>query len=145
MQRNLNELKRFDFTTECKSCPYSRDLGLLEYCCGFVIDLIRKERFEKMKDKVYDYVYNEEDLNILDSSNVLFQNDTEFSVTLTFQTNLREDKHLILKELRQAVMDSMYFNHVNFEKDTFTKKEYNKEPLILQSTMDKYLERADAK
>lgn len=145
MQRNLNDLKRFDFTEECRTCQFRRDLGLLEYCCGFFMDMLHKERFSKMKDKVYDYIHNEENLNILDTSNVLFQNDTEFSVTLTFQTNLREDKKLILQQLRQAVMDSMYFNHVNFKKDTLTKKEHDNEPLILQSTIDSYIPGVDAK
>lgn len=145
MQRNLNDLKRFDFTPECKTCQFKKDLGLLEYCCSFVMDMIRKERFDKMKDKVYDYMHNDDDLNVIDTGNVLFQNDTEFSVTLTFQTNLREDKKLILKQLREAVMDSMYFNHVNFKKDTLTKKEYSKEAFILQSTIDKYMPGDDNK
>ena len=42
-------------------------------------------------------------------------------------------------------MDSMYFNHVNFKKDTLTKKEYSKEAFILQSTIDKYMPGDDNK
>lgn len=139
MQKNVNDLKRFDFTNECKNCEFRKDLGLLEYCCGFVVDLIHNERLNKMKKAVYDYIDKGDDLSILDESNVLFQNDTEFSVTLTFQTNLNEDKKLILNQLRQAVMDSSYFNHVNFVKDSLTKKEYNKPSFVMQSTIDEYL------
>ena len=144
MQRNFSELKRFDFTSECKTCQFRKELGLLEYCCGFFIDMVRKERFDKMKETVYDYIHNEEDLNIIDTNNALFQKDTEFSVVLSFQTNLREDRKLILKHLREAVMDSIYFNHVNFKKDSLIKMEFNQEPFIIQSTIAEYLQEVDA-
>ena len=40
-------------------------------------------------------------------------------------------------------MDSFYFNHVNFEKNSLTRKEFNQEPVIIQSKIDEYLSRAD--
>ena len=61
---NINDLKRFDFTPECKTCKYRTELGLFEYCCSFVIDEIRKQRFDLMKKdnphliNTYAKVYN---------------------------------------------------------------------------------------
>ena len=73
VKKNMSELIRFDYTPECKTCQFRKELGLLEYCCGFVIDLIRKKRFEEMKEKVYDYIDFNEELGILDYSNLLFK------------------------------------------------------------------------
>ena len=143
VKKNMSELIRFDYTPECKTCQFRKELGLLEYCCGFVIDLIRKKRFEEMKEKVYDYIDFNEELGILDYSNLLFTNDDEYTVTVTFQNILREDKKLILRKVREALMDSFYFNHVNFEKNSLTRKEFNQEPVIIQSKIDEYLSRAD--
>ena len=138
MINNLVDLRRFDFTPECKSCKYRKELGLLEYCCGFVIDEIRRQRFEQMKDMVYNYADFSEDLSLINPSNMLFQKDTEWSVTLTFQTNLKEDRKLILKQLRRAILESMYFNHVNFAKDALIRKDFNTEPLQIQSILDTF-------
>lgn len=138
MINNLADLRRFDFTHECKTCKYRKELGLLEYCCGFVIDEIRRQRFEQMKDIVYNYADFSEDLSLINPSNMLFQKDTEWSVTLTFQTNLKEDKKLILKQLRRAILESMYFNHVNFAKDTLISKDFNTEPLQIQAILDTF-------
>lgn len=138
MINNLNDLRRFDFTPECKTCKYRKELGLLEYCCGFVIDEIRRQRFEQMKDIVYNYADFSEDLSNIDMDNVLFQKDTEWSVTVTFQTNLKENKKLILSKLREAIMESMYFNHVNFVKDTLLRKDFNQEPLHIQAVLDNF-------
>lgn len=134
----MSDLKRFDFTPECKTCQYRKELGMLEYCCGFVIDEIRRQRFEQMKDMVYNYVDFTEDLTLMNPDNILFTKDTEWSVTITFQTNLKEEKKLILRKLREAVMNSMYFNHVNFGKDTLIRNDFNQEPLQIQSVLDKY-------
>lgn len=144
MLKNINDLRRFDFTSECKTCPYSRELGVLEYCCSFVLELIQKQRFEKMKQEVYNYLNHDEDLSLIDPDNMFFENDTEFSVVLTFQTNLKHDNKTILRELRDAIMDNVYFNHVNFKKDSLVKMEYNQEPFIIQSTIDSYLQGVDA-
>ena len=138
MINNLSDLRRFDFTPECKTCKYRKELGLLEYCCGFVIDEIRRQRFEQMKDMVYNYADFSEDLSLINPDNMLFQKDTEWSVTLTFQTNLKEDKKLILKQLRRAILESMYFNHVNFAKDTLIRKDFNTEPLQIQAILDTF-------
>lgn len=138
MINNLNDLRRFDFTPECKTCKYRKELGLLEYCCGFVIDEIRRQRFEQMKDIVYNYADFSEDLNNIDMDNILFQKDTEWNVTVTFQTNLKENKKLILSKLREAIMESMYFNHVNFVKDTLLRKDFNQEPLPIQAVLDNF-------
>ena len=138
MINNFNDLRRFDFTPECKTCQYRKELGLLEYCCGFVIDEIRRQRFEQMKDMVYNYADFTEDLSLINLDNLLFQKDTEYSVTLTFQTNLKEDKKLILRKLREAVLESMYFNHVNFAKDTLIRKDFNQEPLQIQAVLDNF-------
>ena len=138
MINHINKLKRFDFTPECKTCQYRKELGLLEYCCGFVIDEIRRQRFEQMKEKVYNYIDFSEDLTLINPDNLLFTKDTEWSVTITFQTNLKEDKKLILSKIREALMDSMYFNHINFGKDTLIRKDYNQDPVPIQSVLDKY-------
>lgn len=138
MINNLADLRRFDFTPECKTCQYRKELGLLEYCCGFVIDEIRRQRFEKMKTIVYNYADFSDDLSLVNPSNMLFQKDTEWSVTLTFQTNLKEEKKLILRKLREAVLESMYFNHVNFAKDTLIRKDFNSEPLQIQAVLDNF-------
>lgn len=142
MINNLNNLRRFDFTPECKTCKYRKELGLLEYCCGFVIDEIRRQRFEQMKDIVYNYADFSEDLSNIDMDNILFQKDTEWNVTVTFQTNLKEDKKLILSKLREAIMESMYFNHVNFVKDTLLRKDFNQEPLPIQAVLDNFIDGA---
>ena len=138
MINHMSDLRRFDFTPECKTCQYRKELGMLEYCCGFVIDEIRRQRFEQMKDMVYNYADFTEDLTLMNPDNILFTKDTEWSVTITFQTNLKEEKKLILRKLREAVMTSMYFNHVNFGKDTLIRKDFNQEPLQIQSVLDKY-------
>lgn len=138
MINHINKLKRFDFTPECKTCQYRKELGLLEYCCGFVIDEIRRQRFEQMKEKVYNYIDFSEDLTLINPDNLLFTKDTEWSVTITFQTNLKEDKKLILSKIREALMDSTYFNHINFGKDTLIRKDYNQDPVPIQSVLDKY-------
>ena len=87
---------------------------------------------------------HDEDLSLIDPDNMFFENDTEFSVVLTFQTNLKHDNKTILRELRDAIMDNVYFNHVNFKKDSLVKMEYNQEPFIIQSTIDSYLQGVDA-
>lgn len=138
MINHLSDLRRFDFTTECKTCPYRRELGLLEYCCSFVIDEIRRQRFEQMKEMVHNYADFSEDLTLINPDNMLFQKDTEWSVTITFQTNLKEEKKLILQKLREAIINSMYFNHVNFAKDTLIRKDFNQEPLQIQAVLDNF-------
>lgn len=138
MINNIDNLRRFDFTPECKTCQYRKELGLLEYCCGFVIDEIRRQRFEQMKNMVYNYADFSENLNLMNPENILFTKDTEWNVTITFQTNLKEDKKLILHKLKEAVMDSMYFNHVDFAKDSLIRKDFNQEPLQIQAILDKF-------
>ncbi len=137
--KNLKDLRRFDFTPECKTCQYRKELGMLEYCCGFVIDEIRKQRFQQMKDTVYEYMDFSEDLTLVDPTNILFQADDEWSVTVTFKTNLKHDKKLILKQLRAALLDSLYFHNVNFKKDSLYFKKFNYEPeQFLQSTIEEF-------
>ena len=137
--KNLKDLRRFDFTPECKTCQYRKELGMLEYCCGFVIDEIRKQRFQQMKDTVYEYMDFSEDLTLVDPTNILFQADDEWSVTVTFKTNLKHDKKLILKQLRAALLDSLYFHNVNFNKDSLYFKKFNYEPeQFLQSTIEEF-------
>ncbi|WP_405285896.1 hypothetical protein [Methanobrevibacter sp.] len=138
MINHMNNLRRFDFTPECKTCQYRKELGLLEYCCGFVIEEIRRQRFEQMKNMVYNYANFSEELTLIDPTNILFENDTEWSVTLTFKTNLKEDKNLILSKIREALMENMYFNHIHFDKDTLIRKDYNQEPVPIQSILDTY-------
>lgn len=137
---NINDLKRFDFTPECKTCKYRTELGLFEYCCSFVIDEIRKQRFDLMKKEVFNYANFGEHLEHLDPSNILFQKDDEWTVQLTFQTNLMEDK--VLHELEKAIEKSMFFNHVNVTKDTL-KKEFNTEPFLVQTKIDEFMENGE--
>ena len=134
---NINDLKRFDFTPECKTCKYRTELGLFEYCCSFVIDEIRKQRFDLMKKEVFNYANFGEHLEHLDPGNILFQKGDEWTVQLTFQTNLMEDKKVVLRELKKAIEKSMFFNHVNFDKDTLLKKEFNAEPFLVQTKIVK--------
>ena len=110
----------------------------MEYGCGFIIDFIRNERFERMKSNVYDYLDFNDMLSLIDPDNILFQDDGEWSVMLTFKTNLKHDKKLILRELRAALLDSIFFNNVNFGKDTLSYKKFNESPDYFQSTIEEF-------
>lgn len=137
--KHVNDLRRFDFTPECKTCQYRKELGLLEYCCGFVFDEIRRQRFQQLKDTVYEYMDFSDELTVIDPDNILFQSDDEWSVTLTFKTNLKHDKKLILKQIREALLESIYFNNINFGKDSLYHKKFNYEPeRFLQSTIEEF-------
>ncbi|WP_405316188.1 hypothetical protein [Methanobrevibacter sp.] len=137
-KKHIDELVRFEFTDNCKDCKFRKELGFLEYSCGFVIDFIRRERFEQMKNNVYDYMKFSDDLSLIDPDNIFFNDDGEWGVMLTFKTNLKPDKKLILRQLRAAILDSIYFNNVNFGKDSLYYKEFNKEPDYLQSTIEEF-------
>lgn len=139
MKVNIEELRRFDFTPECKSCPYCKELGLLEYCCGFVIDEIRKKRFQQMKDKVYEYMDFSEDLTVLDPSNVLFQRDDTWSVKLNFKTNLKPNKDLVLKHLTNLISDSMYFKEVDFNRDSLKHTDESVKDVVFQTKIDSFI------
>ena len=54
-----------------------------------------------------------------------------------------EDKKVVLRELKKAIEKSMFFNHVNFDKDTLFKKEFNAEPFLVQTKIDEFMENGE--
>lgn len=139
MIKHINNLKRFDFTPNCKTCPYCKNLGTLEYCCSFVIDIMQQDRFHELKKHIIEYVLFDEELVKVEPSNVFFDDDSEWGVTLTFKTNLREEKRLILQELRKALMKSPYFTNIHFSKDSLYKQKHEDYKEYLVSGLDEYL------
>ena len=115
MKTKLEDLKRYDFTSECKTCKYSRDLGLLEYCCGFVIDEIRRQKFEDMKKTVYEYMDFDDDLSLINPHNILFTEEDDWKVTLNFKTNLKHDRETIINELVKCLNNNLFFTNVKAE------------------------------
>ena len=139
MLKNIDDLNRFDFTSECKTCQYRKELGVMEYCCQFVYDLLISDRMKTLREQVESYTDFDDELNKMDKDNVFFSDDVEYSVTVTFKTNLRKDKKLILSEIRKSLLDSQYFNSVNLVKDTLYRQEYNNDRELVNSTLDEYL------
>ena len=142
MIKNITDLQKYDFTQECRNCKYRKDIGLMEYCCSFVIELLEQERLNNLKRNIVGYIL-EDNLSKIDNTNILFDKDTDWTVSLIFKTNLREEKSLILRELRRALLDSPFFTGVNFIQGSLYKHEYGKEAVIVESTLDKYLKKTE--
>ena len=136
MIKKIDDLIRFDFTSKCKTCKFKKELNDFEYCCSFVYEQLQKENLntlkKSIKSDVLNYIFFDDTLEKMDYNNIYFDNDSEYGVVITFKTNLKQDKKLILKELRDSVIKSKYFNNVNFWKDTLYKQEYNEEPQIIE-------------
>ena len=129
---NINDLRRFDFTGHCKECQYLHRFNDYEYCCSFVIDYFKKDSFQRLKEEVEAYIEEGNfDLSLINPENICFFNDDEFGVQLLFQTNLKIDKWIILKELRKAILKSPYFANVNFIQGSLYHKEFNQLPIVL--------------
>ena len=115
--KNINDLIRFDFTDECKNCIFRKQFSQFEYCCSFVFEQLEKNYSNLLKKQVLSYIFLDDNLHKINPSNIYFQDD-ELNVVMTFKTNLKEDKQLILQELKKAVSNSPYFTSVHFVKDT---------------------------
>lgn len=112
MIKQYTELVRFDYTDECRSCKFRKDLGLLEYCCSFVYDLIYEKKLLQLKRNVVDYILDESLLEKMDYSKVLFNEDT-FTLTVKLKTNLKDS--YIKSELERILNESIYFTGVMVE------------------------------
>lgn len=126
MIKNIKDLKRFDFTSDCKTCVYRKDLGVLEYCCGFVYDMLQEKRLMDLKKHILEYILVDDSLDNVNPVNVIFQDETKYGVTLTFKTNLIEEKQVILNEIHKALSKSPYFSSVGFDVDSLYKEEQGK-------------------
>lgn len=131
--KNIDNLKRFDFTSNCRNCKFKKDLGFLEYCCSFVYDMIQEQRLSEVKKNILDYVFLDNQLDNVNPVNVFFNEDDEWSVTLHFKTNLIKEERIILSELSKVLNKSPYFDKVylnNLQEDTRLKT---------NSTLDEYI------
>ncbi len=111
MIKNINNLVRYDFTSECRTCKYRKSLGVLEYCCSFVYDLIHKQKRLGLQKHILEYVLMEDGMEKINHENLLFSDDKEWTVTLKFKTNLHS--HLILSEIEDLLVKSSYFKEVS--------------------------------
>ena len=135
MIKNVNELRRFDFTSKCKTCPFVKKYNDYEYCCSFVLNYFKGQSLQNVKEEVTAYVNGEDfDLGIINPNNICFTNDDEFGVTVLFQTNLNIEKWIILNELRKAILKSPYFTNVNFIRDSLYHKKFNEEQVTLEDS-----------
>lgn len=141
MIKNINALKRFDFTPNCRTCEFRKDLGELEYCCSFVFEQMQQERLLELKKHIIEYVLFDDDLIKIEPSNVCFNEEDEWSVTLNFRTNLREDKTLIVNEIIKAISKSPYFRKISFVEDSLIKADHNGNPQIIESVLDDYIKK----
>ena len=112
MIKHYNELKRFQYTDECETCRYRKDLGLLEYCCSFVYDLIYEERLRQLKKEIINYIVDESLLEKVDSDKVLFNGDV-LNLNVKLKTNLKDE--YVKSELERLLNESIYFKGVCVE------------------------------
>lgn len=135
MIKHINELRRFDFTGNCKQCQFVKKYNELEYCCSFVLNYFKGRSLQNVKEDVQAYVDGEDfDLSIINPDNICFTNDDEFGVRLLFQTNLNIEKWVILRELRKAILKSPYFANVNFIYGSLYHKKFNEEQVTLEDS-----------
>ena len=137
MIKNIDNLKRFDFTSECKTCKFKKELGVLEYCCSFVYEIIQEQQLHELKKNILEYVFLDDLFEQIKTENILFSEDDEWSVNLKFKTNLFEEKDIISNELCKALMKSPYFNSIRLNDLKKTNHKYKKSLM----TLDKYIVR----
>lgn len=135
MIKNIDNLKRFDFTENCRYCEFKKDLGVLEYCCSFVYDIIQEQRLNEVKKSILDYVFFDNQLENIKTENTFFNEDTEWSITINFKTNLIEDERVILSELRKQLQKSPYFSKIHLNR-----LQKNTNRLNGISNLDKYMD-----
>ena len=109
MIKHMDSLVRFDFTSDCKTCNYRKELGFMEYCCSFVYDILEKEKLLTMKREILDYVLFD-DLSKINPQNIFFSSEDDvWSATIYFKTNLIPNEQVIRSEINDTMNKSRYF------------------------------------